>query len=427
MAELKSINTVAQFNCGGCGSTLSVVNRRAKHVACQYCGSVADARSDAHKVIMKLPDPKRFKPFSFMKVGMMAVVDGMKYQVIARTRWRQTYVERWVEDGETGYSNEIWEYDTYTLLSEYFTYLYISEDKEGFFSGEEYLPDKPRIPNNHLEFVSLTKGKSTEPIQEMGTAKVIYFEGETNYNIAVGDKIKFFSYKKGRNSFVTESRLNKKGEVKEIEFFKEKKMKVNEVLEYFKGDPGIYDILQKRRMFQFLGALCGITFAVFLISMIFSFIKPESAIFLDNTTLSTVADSSYLTPFFELPEAGLYRVELKGNQAQDNTWFYQMAYLIDNNGDVVNSVEGEFYRYSGYDSDGYWSEAKLENSKIVKLKEPGTFRAQIFIKRDLINSGSVNIGIAIKKGVMLSRYFVIGTILFLFSMIVFLAKGKQYK
>src|SRR3712207_130113 len=123
--------SVQQFKCVNCAGELNIINTRTRYIGCQYCGSVLDARSPAHEVITRLNAPAQFPPHSFIKLGMTAIFNGKKHQVLGRTRWKSEYQERWSEEGETGYSSEQWEYDEWVLMSENRTYFYLIEDAEG--------------------------------------------------------------------------------------------------------------------------------------------------------------------------------------------------------------------------------------------------------------------------------------------------------
>ena len=56
--QLASVN---QFNCKNCGAAHEVMNPRAQYVACQYCGSVLEANTEAHKVLQNLGKPEKHK------------------------------------------------------------------------------------------------------------------------------------------------------------------------------------------------------------------------------------------------------------------------------------------------------------------------------------------------------------------------------
>ncbi len=193
ITQENKLASVKQFNCSGCGSALEVFNPRAKYIACQYCGNVLDNASEEHQILMTLSPPDQHKPFSFIKVGLVATFFDKKYQVIARTRWQQDYQEYWEEEGETGYSDELWIYDEWLMISEQRTYFYLIEDQDGYYISNEIIPDKPNLPSND-SYWSFMKNHKNQIIREHGVAQVVYFEGESNYQIKINDSIRFAAF-----------------------------------------------------------------------------------------------------------------------------------------------------------------------------------------------------------------------------------------
>ncbi|MEM9987481.1 MAG: hypothetical protein AAF804_20505, partial [Bacteroidota bacterium] len=158
-------STLRKFDCPSCGSSLSLVHPRAKEIMCQYCGSVLDAKDEAHQIIRKLAKPERHPPFSFLKVGLVAEFNGKPYQILSRTRWRMRYKEYWREDGESGYSNEVWVYDEWLLIDEDRSYVYLVEDREGFKLSEEIIPDSPMLLPKDLR-MNFYKSQRKKQVQE---------------------------------------------------------------------------------------------------------------------------------------------------------------------------------------------------------------------------------------------------------------------
>ncbi len=215
-------NKVRQFKCNNCGGELALQNKRSQYVACPYCGSVADSSSEAYKVLTKMENPSKFPPMRFLQLGMEGSFDGKMYHVIGRTRRRNTYREYWVEDGESGYSNETWIFDEWLLISEDATYLIIAEDTEGFTIITPVTPKYPTLPEGE-KMADLFSGKSRR-VQEYGDTEILYYEGESTFLVQAGDKSSFSEYSgNSQTSYSAEWRY-KDGEIKEIEFFAEQEI-----------------------------------------------------------------------------------------------------------------------------------------------------------------------------------------------------------
>jgi DNA-directed RNA polymerase subunit RPC12/RpoP len=86
MRQQRYLQSVQQLKCGNCGGELQVVNPRTNFIACQYCGTVQEAKTEEHKILLKLAQPSQSPPMRFIKLGMEAIFDGVKHKVIGRTR-----------------------------------------------------------------------------------------------------------------------------------------------------------------------------------------------------------------------------------------------------------------------------------------------------------------------------------------------------
>jgi len=225
-------NKIRQFRCQSCGGELELQNPRTRYVACPYCGSVADASSDAFHVLTKNANPSEYPPKSFLKIGKEAKIAGKAYKIIGRTRWRSDYTERWYEDGESGYEKGTWEYDEWLLISEEATYFYIIEDSEGYYFSFSIIPQYPSLPENGKIQDFYNEG-SVHNAKEYGSSEILYFEGESTYLVKPGRKVGYSEYEAaseldtggiylpGLSSFIAEWRYNDEGKIQEIEFFRE--------------------------------------------------------------------------------------------------------------------------------------------------------------------------------------------------------------
>ncbi len=245
MAEIQSqkfVEDVKQFNCPNCGNQLKLINKKTKYVGCNYCGTVSDPNSEVSKIIMKLNSPSKYPPFSFLKLDLKAVINGFEYKIIGRTRWQTTHMEYWKEGYYEGYGTEKWVYDEWLLMGERYDYFYIVEDADGFYVSKNIIPKYPNLPTDSPELLMGIDPKPTQlqPLSEAGSAKVIYFEGETTYQIKPGDTIHYASYEKNKTSYVIEWRTNESAEnqfeVNEIEFFEEKYLSIKNLKKWFAKD-----------------------------------------------------------------------------------------------------------------------------------------------------------------------------------------------
>lgn len=305
MAEIKSqkfVEHIRQFKCPNCGGELALVNKKTKYVACKYCGTVSDPRSEASKIIMKLHAPSKYPPFSFLRIGLEAEINGYTYKVIGRTRWKTTHHEYWKEGYYQGYGLEHWVYDEWLFMGERFDYFYLVEDEEGFYVSKNILPKEPTaLP---IRVSTLPKGIDEkpdlrQPLNELGSAQVLFFEGESTYSIKPGDTIHFAEYKKGNANYVIEWRVDESNQfqVKEVEFFKEETIDPEKVLSYFKKYKDIQEtafyVFTKyrltKRLFGWMAVLCLFLALIDYQPYILNETWKVEAKLLENNTTETVS------------------------------------------------------------------------------------------------------------------------------------------
>jgi hypothetical protein len=420
----EKIASVKQLNCTGCGNALSVLNPRAKYISCQYCGSVLDVNSEEHGILMSMSAPETHQPFSFVKVGMIAKFFDKKYQVIARTRWRQDYYEYWSEEGETGYSREIWIYDEWLLISEQRTYFYLVEDKDGFYISEEIIPEKPSLPPENSNRWSFMNNQRAQIIREYGAAEVVYFEGESNYQIKLNDTIQFASYKHRNIVYVAEWRIDETTDlIKEIEFFKEEKISKKEVMQAFEANEELDFLREKLLNWKILTYGSVALAALFFVLMIGGLGANQKTIFEESFNLESInEDFGIVSKPIVIEEAGLHCLKINGELINANTEAFVLAYFMDKDSNVVNYIDGDFGYYTGYD-DGYWAEQEGDNEKLVKVAQPGTYYAKIMGDRDENVTGTIYL--SIDSGVKIVRYYVFGWIIMGLLAVIFYFRMKR--
>lgn len=231
---------IRQYRCPSCAGELELQNPRTRYVACPYCGTVTDIRSDAYHVLTKYANPSDYSPKSFLRLGKEAILFGKAHKIIGRTRWRSNYTEQWHEAGESGYEKGTWEYDEWLLISEDATYFYIIEDSEGFYFSFSIVPPYPSLPKGKQINDFFINGKLIKA-SEFGSSEILYFEGESTYLVKPGRKVGYLEYTSGNNldrhsiympglgTYIAEWRYNDEGKIQEIEFFREQKVRYNKL------------------------------------------------------------------------------------------------------------------------------------------------------------------------------------------------------
>ncbi len=419
MSESIKENTftpIKQFDCPNCGSALEVFNKRAKYTGCTYCGSLLDPRSEDYKILAALGKPESYPPLTFLEVGMVATFQGKKFQIIARTRWEMDYQERWAEEGETGYSDEHWVYDEWLLLSEQMTYLYLIEDKEGFYTSSEVIPDHPMLPSKGNDWIKFYRHHSKRPIQEIGLAQVVFFEGESNYKIRTEDQIHFASYNYKGKTHIVEYRLDRKtGEYQEIEFFEEEKIYYNHILKAFADNPQAKKVFEKRdKWYQAMLVSVGAMVSFIVLILAAAFWK-ETPVFEQKFAVDQVLqDSTMKSNVFSVEQNGAYNLKLVNNLSSKSSNVFAVAYVMDEAQNPLRALQANF---TGTNTSS--------ESQIVQIDGNRALSIQLFVQKSANSVGHVKFEIT--KVHMLSRYYVIGAILSMIMIFVFLAMWQSVK
>ena len=375
-------NKLKTVSCSACGGDLEIKNQRTKFVACQYCGTTSDISGAVTDV--KKGNPVRFKPRSFLKIGMIGDFNGVAYQIIGRTAWHNNYQEWDSEDRK--YYTEKWDFDEWTLLSDEGTYKTIIEDKEGYKIAETQIPKFPNIPDGHSNKMQHFHTNQEVLLQEFGTSYIRYFEGESTYLIQIDDFSKFAQYSSGA-SHIAEWRYFDNKEIKEVEFFKETKIAKSKLLEFFGENPDVKAISNALKIaknenkrtgslilaFGILNLLVGIFFlsmensTVATLFRVATLTQPSWTPLNDSTLVSEGEFDVKLIVPKDIPTISLFtscnipidslelksRIILSNNQNETvaviDDYFY--SYLSDTDSSAYNSTELHDFSSTGVDEE----------------------------------------------------------------------------
>lgn len=423
-ANFKRYQTQKQFKCNSCGGEIQLINSRTQYVGCPYCGSLADVRGEANKVLLKMEEPTKCKPLSFVKLGIQGTLKNKKFQVIGRTRFGMDYMEYWKENGETGYEKTTWEYDEWLLMFEDGTYGYLIEDKEGLKLSETIVPKFPSMPSG-TSINDFHSGKS-QIANEYGSVYARYFEGESTYQVQMNDRHDFWTYKAFPHSWSAEARYadqNSK-EYIEISFYQETPIQKDKWESIFGIDPSFQQFMKKKRgvnthraiirtMFGLITAACF----VFWIKSFFGDVAFQKTLnFADFKVITENDTFSVLnakTNLFELTGVQkVYGLSVLVEMPTNQDCGLEVE-VLDSQGESVNLITKEVYKSSGYEGGESWTENDNEFLEHYWLDSAGKYQIDInleipktFAKEDF------NATITVDQ-TFLSRYYLIAFLFFL--------------
>lgn len=407
----KTGNFTNPKTCPNCQHTNYVWEEEARYMYCYNCGVASDLAFN--RTLNESLKIETFPYYSFLRVGQILNLDDKEFIITARLRYRSVHKEYYINDDGSGYSNEVWYFDTYILQntkegkSERY---YLSEDKEGYSLGMPVTADKTDADPTNLElFTNFYNGRTDCRVTEYGATFLEFFEGESEADdpYSIGTQTHFATYQEGIWSYSVEQGDGWK------EFSAEKKISKEELYKALEGNPYIDTYQERDKGFSTIrtaiNAAAIISFIVFLVSL-FSDGTPISTTKIDTKDIDK--KEGYLSKPIKIEDITTnynidWSVEFTSTQ---NQGMYVVVELLDKEKNVINVVESDFWYESGRDSDGNWTESETSSSKYFKFIEAGDYFARIYAQTDSTyfneaNKSQAIINFTVNEGAFLSRYF----------------------
>jgi hypothetical protein len=365
--ELKSTTelkpaSVKVFNCPSCGA--GVVLRAAGQSVTAVCGSCAaiiDSFNENYKVLEKAS--KKGKRDQVIPLGQRGKFRGIVWEVIG-------YVER--SDGSSVY---IW--SEYLLFNPIKGFRWLTE-----FDG-------------HWNYVITTKTKPVEDnlgrrkatylnkdyyLFHRGSAKVIYVIGEFYWQVKQGETVEVEDYVSPPE--ILSSEKNKNEIIWSLgEYVNDSEVKsafqITKPMPLQSGvAPNQLSTVTETANYagKYWGVFLGILFLIQFGSMVLS--KNETVYSGQFTYSSSDTEKLKVSPQFELGH-GMSNLEVSVSADVQNNWVEVQSNLVnDDNGESEDFEQGIEY-YSGYDSDGSWSQGSQYSSLILSSIPSGKYHLNI--------------------------------------------------
>jgi hypothetical protein len=355
------------LNCPKCGAAITLHSfGQAVTVVCGSCHSILDAKDPNLAILQQFEAAIReVKPL--IPLGTRGKLRGTDYEVIGFQR-RSTVVE-----GITYYWHE------YVLFNPYKGIRYLSEY------------------NGHWNDISICK---TLPTTEFGGAAIANYLGETYKHFQSADANTDFvlgefpwQVRVGEQAAVTDyvhppRVLSSEKLDKEVTWSIGEYMYGREIWEAFKlpGDPpeatGVYENQPSPVTINVTGIwLAFAAFTVFLLALMAGFdMRAKKEPVLHQTYQYNRADSkgesSFVTDVFELT-GHPSTVEVKTFAPLSNHWMYLNYALINQDTGQAWDFGREVSYYSGYDSDGSWTEGKQNDAVVIPSVPAGHYYLRV--------------------------------------------------
>jgi len=360
------------FRCLNCGSGLAKQAPETVHVICHYCG--CDAEHPAGDIGLERWQNSIDLEANFT-IGEFFSFEGKRWQAVGVQLFSGRVREYDSEDGwESSYSR----YTNWWMLNEQRELAWLIDDGHRRYWSEKPLPQDPSIPadqdkqfehgNWKLEFAAGEFTYQPRPGEQ-------HLSAESRQSIAVKAQVKKDASdqnrgKKKRYFTSVESRLLD-GEVSEVEFFRSQKIPHEVILEGLNKNS---DLTDSRRWKRTMKALF---FALPLLMAASMFFNRGGERTVETVALSNRDKNVEMQTLPATEDGQLLKFSGSIRQLVNNSWFGVDIALLDSDNEEVYSKYLEFWRESGIDSDGAWSEAKVNLSWFVRIDEPDTYRVVV--------------------------------------------------
>jgi hypothetical protein len=363
-AEVKVLdgNTAEVFRCVNCGGGLSRQSADTVHVICQYCG--CDAEHPAQDMALERWNNALDLEANFT-IGDFFTYEGRRWQAVGVQLFSGRVREY---DSEDGWESSWSRYTSWWMLNEQRELAWLIDDGRRRYWADKHLPDNPALPDSkdrqyeHGEWtLEFAAGEFTyQPMQqerhnsaESSTTRRLTSEGANTAH-------RYYSS--------VESRLDEHGETVEIEFFRSRMIPHDEMLEGLGKDSAKQDHRRWRN------TMYGILLALPLLAAAVMYLNRGGEV-IGNTVAIASNDKAVFVQTLDASDVGqLYRVRGSLKGIRDNSWFGVDVGMMNSDDEYIYNKYIEFWRESGRDSDGPWSEASLSTSWIIRIDEPGVYR-----------------------------------------------------
>jgi hypothetical protein len=352
------------LNCPKCGAAITLRSfGQAETVVCDGCHSILDAKDPNLAILQEFEKVTNVsKPL--IPLGTRGKLRGTDYEVIGFQR-RHSEIE-----GISYYWHE------YLLFNPYKGFRYLSE-YNGHWNDISICKQLPLFDGGSANYL----GELYKHFQT-SDANTDFVLGEFPWQVRVGEHAVVTDYVHPPRALCSE-KLDK-----EVTWSIGEYMFGQEIWEIFKlpGSPpeamGVYENQPSPVATNVQGIwVAFIAFAVFLLALMAGFdllAKKEPVL---NQTfqfnrLEAKSEPSFVTDVFELG-GRTSNVEVKTSAPVSNHWIYLNYALINQDTEQAWDFGREVSYYSGYDSDGSWSEGKQNDTVVIPSVPPGHYFLRI--------------------------------------------------
>jgi len=352
------------LNCPKCGAAITLrCFGQAETVVCASCGSILDAK-DPNLAILQQFEKLTSTVKPFIPLGTRGKLRGTDYEVIGFQRRHSTV------EGISYYWHE------YLLFNPYKGFRYLSE-YNGHWNDISVCKQLPACDSGSANYL----GEVYKHFQT-SEASTDFVLGEFPWQVRVGEKAEVTDYVHPPRALSSEKMD------KEVTWSISEYMYGPEIWEAFRlpGSPpeaeGVYEN-QPSPMTTNVGqiwAAFGIFALLLLVMMVVSDLSAKKDPVFQQTfhweRANAIGEPSFVTDVFELTGRPS-TVEVKTSAPVSNQWIYLNYALINQDTGQAWDFGREVSYYSGYDSDGSWSEGSRHDTVVIPTVPSGHYYFRI--------------------------------------------------
>jgi hypothetical protein len=369
------------FRCPSCGAGVVIrAQGLTVSVACSSCGSVIDATNENYQIIAKAASALRIQPR--IPIGTRGKIDGKTWEVIGFMQRAETlglstpvFGDAWAE---------------YLLFNPMHGFRWLTEI-QGHWSFVTPLKLKNLGAVSRAGDRTVQFGGELYQLFSSSRVTVKYVIGEFYWRVQVGAAAEMQDYIAPPEMISSEKSSGPEGE--ELNWSSSRYLRAEEVRMAFalpKGqeieipdpigvganEPSPYGP-DARKVYSAWGFFCMVLFVIQFASMLFS-----AHTTVDEETFPYHPGESgaqQVTRSFAIENgmSGVGNVQVRLSSPVSNSWLEIQGELVsDKDGESYEFEEGVEY-YSGYDSDGSWSEGSTRNSHTLSSIPSGTYHLNL--------------------------------------------------
>ncbi|PID46504.1 MAG: hypothetical protein CSB47_03750 [Proteobacteria bacterium] len=335
---MKAFEPVRVENCKNCGFPMRQYNPNSIVMVCESCGTRTGEDKQPPTYKPEIPHNPLFKLHALFEIR------GTTWQVVGCQSY-SGFTEEW-DDEDDLWEETPWSYHTWWVINELRELAWIVQDQTGYHWSR-----KSKISGG------IPKGDTR---YEVGHWTLLSAVGEFSYRPAENEQV--LTYERGNKSL--EILLDEQGNHKEIEAFEAVEIDPTELLAGF-GKTDVLAALERARLATRAALLTIVCLIVGFLGMHFF----EKTLLVIPTT--QITPHSLKQPVqlgdFSLNRKSLLEFSVSASFGRRDGALNAELVITDKNRATVAEVPISFWRESGYDSDGSWTESQHQDAPRIVL------------------------------------------------------------